>query len=226
MLRRDYLLRQIEQFVAVMMRMSGLTKAGRWDEASAEANSQFKALAGADVTELLRMSDTELLARLVESDTSFSIQDKIFMVARLFKEKGDILRGQTRIEECHACYLKGLHLLLDAIANDPTAPRPDFVPSVDAFVIGLHDSNLSLETNAMLMRHYEQVREYGKAEDALFNMLDAGPGNVELLDFGIGFYQRLLRMDGEALELGNLPRAEVSAGLAELNRRKLALATT
>ena len=223
MFRRDYLLRQIEQFVEVMMRMTGLTKAGKWDEASTEANSQFKALAGADVTELLRMSDTELLARLVERDTSFGIQDKIFMAARLFKENGDILRGQGRIEESHACYLKGLHLLLDATANEPGAPRADYVPSVEAFLIGLQDSSLSLETNAMLMRHYEQLQEYGKAEDNLFNILDADPGNVEFLDFGVGFYERLLRLDDEALELGNLPRSEVKSGLGELNQRKCEL---
>jgi hypothetical protein len=63
MIRRDYLLRQIEEFVAVIAKMAGLTKAGQWEEASSTANSQFKALAGADVTELLRMSDTELIAR-------------------------------------------------------------------------------------------------------------------------------------------------------------------
>ncbi|HTV41125.1 MAG TPA: DUF6483 family protein [Candidatus Sulfotelmatobacter sp.] len=223
MIRRDFLLRQIEQFVEVLMRMSGLTKAGKWEEASAEADSQLKALAGADVTELLRMSDTELLARVVEGGTSFGIQDKIFMVARLFKENGDILRAQTRLEESHACYLKGLHLLLDAIANEPDAPRADYVPTVEAFLIGLQDSSLNLETNAMLMRHYEQICEYAKAEDALFNILDAGPDNVELLDFGIGFYERLLRLENETLELGNLPRAEVKASLAELNQRKSAL---
>jgi Family of unknown function (DUF6483) len=71
------------------------------------------------------------------------------------------------------------------------------------------------------MRHYEQAGEHARAEDALFNMLDAGPANTELLDFGIGFYQRLLRLDDETLEVGNLPRAEVNAGLAELNQRKM-----
>jgi hypothetical protein len=220
MIRRDYLLRQIEEFVAVLTRMAGLTKAGQWVEASKTASSQFKVLAGADVKELLRMSDTELLARLAESDTGYGIQDRIFMVVRLFKEHGDILRAQGKIEESHASYLRGLHLLLDSIGNDPTAPHPDFVPSVETFLIGLHDSGLSLETNAMLMRHYEQMREYGKAEDSLFNMLDAEPGNMELLNFGIGFYERLLRLDDETLELGNLPRLEVTASLAELNQRR------
>lgn len=220
MIRRDYLLRQLEQFVVVLEKLAGLGKAGKWDEASSVADSQFKELAGGEADELLRMSDTDLIARMAEGDTIFGIQERISMVARLFKENGDILRAQGRIEEGHACYLKGLHLLLDAIADDPTAPRPDFLPSVETFVIALHDSPLSLQTNAMLMRHYEQLREYAKAEDSLFNMLDAEPGNIELVDFGIAFYERLLRLDDEMLELGNLPRAEVSAGLAELNGRK------
>jgi hypothetical protein len=220
MLRRDYLLRQIEEFVAVLMRMTGLTKAGRWDEAASAAKSQFKALAGADVAELLQMSDTELVARLVEGDVGYGIPDKIFMLAALFKQNGDILTGQGQTEEGRACYLKGLHLLLETVANDPTVTRPAFVPSIEGFLIALHDSPLNFETNAMLMRHYEQVRDYAKAEDALFDMMDAEPGKIDLVDFGVGFYERLLRLDDEALELGNLPRAEVNAGLAELNQRK------
>jgi hypothetical protein len=220
MIRRDFLLRQIEEFVSVLTRMAGLAKAGQWEEASSAAKAQFKALAGADVTELFRMSDTELIARLAEGDTSFGVQEKLSMVTRLFKENGDVLKAQGRIEESHACYLKGLHLLLDSMANDPGSPRPDFLPSVEAFLIGLHDSPLSLETNAMLMRHYEQTGEYGRAEDGLFDILDGEPANIELLDFGVGFYERLLRLDDDALELGNLPRAEVNAGLAELNQRK------
>ena len=220
MFRRDYLLRQIEQFVAVLMKMTGLTKAGQWEEASSIVKSQFKALAGDDVTKLFQMTDTELIARLVEGDAGYGIQERIFMLARLFKENGDILKGQGRIEESDACYVKGLHLLLETVANDPTAPRPEFVPSIESFHTALRDSPLDFETNAMLMRHYEQAREYAKAEDALFDMLDTEPTNIELLEFGIGFYQRLLRLDDETLEVGNLPRAEVNAGLAELNQRK------
>ncbi len=221
MFRRDYLLRQIEEFVAVIMRMTGLTKAGKWEEASAMARAQFRALAGEDVTKLLQMSDTELVARLVEIDSGYGIEERIFMLARLFKENGEILKGQGRIEESRACYVRGLHLLLETVASDPTGPRPEFAPSVDSFLTGLQDSALNFETNVMLMRHYEQGGEYARAEDALFNMLDAEPANTELLDFGVGFYQRLLRLDDEALEVGNLPRAEVNASLAELNQRKM-----
>lgn len=223
MLRRDYLLRQVEEFVDALMRMAGLAKAEQWEAASSIANAQFKSLAGAGAGELLGMSGTELIARLAEGDAGYRIQEKMFMVARLFKESGDLLRGQGRIEESHAYYLKGLRLLLGAMADDPASPRPEFLPSLESFLIGLQDSALNLETNALLMRHYEQVREYAKAEDALFDMLDTEAGNLELLDFGVGFYERLLRLDDETLELGNLPRAEVKSGLDELNARKGAL---
>lgn len=221
MFRRDFLLGQIEQFVAVLMKLAGLTRAGQWDEASAIAKAQFQALAGDDVSKLLQMSDTDLIARLVEADAGYEMRQKIFMAAALFKENGDIFKGQGKLDDGRACYLTGLRLLLETVANDPTTLCPGFAPSIEVFLIALNDSPLDFKTNAMLMRHYERVRDFAKAEDALFNMLDAEPANIELLDFGIGFYQRLLRLDDETLELGNLPRAEVNAGLAELKQRQL-----
>ena len=72
----------------------------------------------------------------------------------------------------------------------------------------------------MLMRHYERIGEFARAEDALFAWWTAEPANVELLDFGAAFYQRLLGLKDDTLAAGNLPRAEVQAGLAELDRAK------
>lgn len=85
---------------------------------------------------------------------------------------------------------------------------------------GLRDAPLPLNTNAMLMRHYEQAGEFARAEDALFGVMDAGPDRIELLDFGAAFYRRLLELSDGALTAGNLPRPEVRAGLAELDARK------
>jgi pentatricopeptide repeat protein len=75
-------------------------------------------------------------------------------------------------------------------------------------------------TYAMLMRHYELAGEFGKAEDALFSMVEEEPDNLGLLDFGIGFYQRLQGKSNDALLTGNLPRVELEAGLAQLAARK------
>jgi hypothetical protein len=219
MIRRDYLLRQLEEFVAAMAQLAGLVKSAQWQQAAAVAGSQFQALAGAEAGELVHLSDTDLLARIVEGEPTHVVENKIFMLATLFKTQGDILAGQGRREESRSYYLKGLHLLLDTFAQNEMSRRYDFVPTVETFLIGLHDAPLPLATSALLMRHYEQIRDFAKAEDALFAMLDAEPGNVELLNFGLGFYRRLLPLSDEVLAGGNLPRAEVKAGLAEVHRR-------
>jgi len=73
------------------------------------------------------------------------------------------------------------------------------------------------------MQHYERLGKFGKAEDALFALLEAEPNEPRLLEFGITFYQRLKSQSDDSLGAGNLPRAELNAGLAELERRKAGL---
>ena len=127
--------------------------------------------------------------------------------------------AQNRIDEGRSCYLKGINLLLETLAHSDPSDFPDFVPKIEAFVIALKDTPLPLNTQARLMQHYEQVGAFGKAEDVLFGMIESEPNEPGLLDFGIAFYQRLARQSDASLNDGNLPRAEVNAGLAELERR-------
>ena len=223
MIRRDYILRQIEEFVAMLAKIAGLTKSERWQEASAATAGEFQRLTGMNAHEVVRMSETELLARLIPGEPTLLVESKAFMLATLLKTHGDLIAGEGRSEESRQYYLKGLHLLLDTVGRNEITERPDFAPTVEAFLTVLRDAPLPVNTNAMLMRHYERTGEFAKAEDALFGMVDAEPHKVEVLDFGRLFYQRLLGMDDAALTAGNLPRAEVQAGLAELDARQTRL---
>lgn len=54
----------------------------------------------------------------------------------------------------------------------------------------------------------------------LFLMIDQQPHNPGALDFGEAFYRRLEARGDDALFAGNLPRAEVRAGQAQLEARK------
>jgi hypothetical protein len=220
MIRRDYILRQIEQFVAMLAKIAGLAKNEQWQEASAVTAGEFQRLTSMDAREVVRLSETELLARLIQGEPTHVVESKTFMLATLLKTNGDLIAGQGRLEESRQYYLKGLHLLLDAFGRSEITERPDFVPAVEAFLAGLRDAPLPIKTNAMLMRHYERTGEFAKAEDALFGMVDAEPAGIELLDLGRLFYQRLLGLDDATLTAGNLPRAEVKAGLAELGVRQ------
>jgi hypothetical protein len=219
-------LRQVDQFVAMLTEIAGLTKNEQWQEASAVTAGEFQRLTGMDAQEVVHLSETELLARLIQGEPTLLVESKAFMLATLLKTNGDLIAGQGQLEESRQYHLKGLHLLLDTFGRNEITERPDFVPAVEAFLTGLRDAPLSVKTNAMLMRHYERTGEFAKAENALFGMVDAEPDKVELLECGRLFYQRLLGLDDGALAAGNLPRAEVKAGLAELDVRQARLRRT
>lgn len=223
MVRRDYILRMIEEFFQALSKVKSLKQAQEWRQADAAVDQEFQRLLTMDAQAVAQLSETELLARVVRGEPTMAVREKILLVATLLKEAGDVCAGQERQDESRICYLKGLHLLLDTLGRSEVFEYPEFVPKVEEFMIVLRDSLLPLETQARLMQHYERTGEFAKAEDALFAMLDAEPEQSPLLEFGISFYRRLEGQSDSRLADGNLPRTEVEAGLADLNARKGAI---
>jgi len=223
MIRRDYILRMIEQFMQALARLQSLKKAQNWEEGARELEEEFQKLIGTDLQTLIGLSETELLARIIQGEPTLAVRDKTLMLARLLKEAGEVAAAQERMDESRLYYLKGLHLLLDVLAHDEISEIPAFVPQVEFFVMALQDSPLPFITQGLLMQHYERTGEFAKAEDALFGMVELQPQNRGLLQFGTGFYQRLQSQSDVTLEAGNLPRAELEAGLRELRDRATAV---
>ena len=220
MIRQDYILRMIEEFMQVLSRIASLRRGQLWREADGVLDTGFQRLVSAGAEAVSRMSETELLAKLIQGEPTQVVHHKALLLTTLLSEAGDLAVAQNRAAEGRACYLKGLNLLLETLARADDWELPDFVPKVEVFLDALQDSPLPLETQARLMQHYERVGAFGKAEDALYAMLEADPNEPRLLDFGIAFYQRLKSQADTSLTAGNLPRSELEAGLAELERRK------
>ena len=220
MIRRDYILRMIEEFFRALSRIKSLKGAQQWREANAGIDEEFQRLMGMDAQAVAQLSETELLAHIVRGEPTLAVREKTLILATLLKEAGDVLTEQGREDEGRTSYLKGLHLLLDTLGRGEVFESPQFVPKVQEFVMALGESVLPLETQARLMQHYELTGEFARAEDALFAMLDAEPENAPLLELGISFYRRLESQGDARLADGNLPRAEVEAGLVDLKARK------
>src|SRR5262245_60754179 len=220
MIRRDYILRMIEEFVQVLARLKGLKQEQRWEEAGGTLEQQFQRLVGASPETVAHLSETELLAKVIQGEPTLAVRDKTLMLAALLKEAGDVAAAQERHDEGRAFYLKGLHLLLEALGRTEVFECPEFVPRVELFVTALEHAPLPFQSQCLLMQHYERTGEFAKAENALLAMLDLEPNNPGLVEFGISFYQRLQGQSDAALSEGNLPRAELEASLAELRERK------
>src|SRR6266516_846120 len=124
------------------------------------------------------------------------------MLTTLLTKADDVAAGQGRPEQSRECYLKALHLLLDTLGRGEVSECPEFVPKVEGLVIALA-APLPPRTHALLMQHYERTGEFAKAEDALFALLEAGPDNDAIVEFGIAFYERLLRQSDRSLKEAN-----------------------
>jgi uncharacterized protein DUF6483 len=220
MIRRDYLLRAIEELIEALSRIRALKESRRWEAAGLSLDEQFQRLTGCDSRSAVRLTDTELLAKLIQGGSTHAVPEKTLVLAALFKEAGDVAAGRDRDDESRVFWLKGLHLLLDIEEREELFDHPGFVPSVEAFAVALSGAELPLPIRARLMRHYELTGEFSKAEDALFGMLEAGPNKPAFVQFGIAFYERLQTRSDESLAAGNLPRPEVEAALAELRARR------
>lgn len=223
-IRRDYILRMIEEFIRTLARINSLKKGQLWREAEGVVDEEFNKLIGGGAQAALQMSETELLAKLIRGEPTQVVRDKTLLLSTLLKEAGDVAVAQNRLAEGQHYYVKGLNLLLEILARGEVFEFPDFVPRVEGFLAALPEPQLPLNTQALLMQYYERIGEFGKAEDALFAIVGAEPTEPKLLDFGIAFYQRLKTRSDADLSAGNLPRAELQTALAELERRKSAIA--
>jgi hypothetical protein len=223
MIRRDYILRMIEEFMQVLSRLASLKRGQLWRDANDVLDTEFKRLVSAGAEAVSQMSETELLANLIKGEPTQAVHHKALLLTTLLKEAGDVAVAQNHVAKSRACYLKGLNLLLETMTREEAAAVPAFVPRIEGLVSALQESPLPLNTQARLMQHYERLGDFGKAEDALFAMLEADPNEARLLEFGIGFYQRLKNQSDASLSAGNLPREELDAGLAQLEARRAKL---
>jgi len=220
MIRRDYILQMIEEFGRALARINSLKAGQRWNEVEEELDAEFKKLTGEGAPALGRLSETELLARLMSAGPTHALRDKTLILTTLLKEAGDVAVAEDRAGEGREFYLKALHLLLEVLGGEDPVECPEFVPKVALLVAALEPEPLPVRTLAMLMHHYEQTGQFARAEDALFAMLEAEPDNGKIVEFGIAFYHRLLLHGDAALAEANLPRAEVEEGLKELEARR------
>jgi tetratricopeptide (TPR) repeat protein len=219
MIRRDYLLRMVEQCVQALARGSRLTQERAFEAARGELDQGIRDLAGLDLEQVSRLSEAELMALLLRGEPTQVLRQKCMLLTALLRQAGDLQSAQGNAVEARMLYLKALNLQLDVLGRESSFEFPEVVPRVEVLLSALQGEPLPLPSSAALMQYYERLGQFGKAEDALFAMLEAQPAHAGLVEFGIRFYEGLLRQGDEALALGNLPRPEVEAGRAELKSR-------
>jgi len=214
---QDYILRQIQLAGQAWARIVRLIKDRQFEPAHMVLDQAYRQLLGLSPEAVLERDPNDLIARLRFDEAPAAGRDKCLALATLLRASGDTAAAQGDSTTATDAYHKALLVLLDAALREPGLALPDSVPTIESLDAELSAHVLPVTTQQELLLYYEQAGIYAKAEDILWAMLQAAPGDCEIVGVGRALYARLQQLGDPALIAGNLPRAEVDGGLVDLD---------
>lgn len=216
MLRKDWLLRQIEMLAALVHRLLQLREAGDEQGAIEEIETSYHDLFGLD-PRLIGLLPAELLLDKVKSG-EFVDATKGITLAILLREDAVNYQTQGNPLEHYQRLLRSLQVYLASVHDQEIAPEMGSLYDVNSVLDDMSDYILPAELQYALFQYFEDSAQYSRAEDVLHELLESSEERQALLEEGAAFYEWLLTLSDEELEQGNLPRTEVQDGLAQLSR--------
>jgi len=211
MIRRDYILRMVAEMAQVLARVISLKSRQEYEQALKEINTALRELRGdsAEPAHELSLPDWIALCRKHEQAAS----GLMIAVADLLKEQGDVLTGQDKPDGGTRSRALALGLFLEALLNGETFVTVELLAKVEELFEHARTTLSDPEVWRRLVSYFEARGRFAQAEDALFAWQATGDPTVTTE--GLAFYQRLGEQDDDALERGDLPRAELEQGRRE-----------
>ena len=216
MSQRDYILRIAQEFGSVLAQVLYNRQIKDFSAAHKLIDEQSKQVFGMGIGFMRSVPEQTLLSMLTSFDTLDT--EKCWLLAILLKAEGDIYEDQGNASESYYSYIRSLNLFLEVLLLGTTSSGRSIVPEIEDLLSGLSDYDLPIRTKLLLFRYFDHAHEYARAEGLLFEMLEEGDTEGDILDRGIGFFQRLSRKNDAELKTGNFSREKVEEGLARLER--------
>jgi len=214
MLTEDYLIRMINLALAALASIVGLKTASKYYEAFIEIDQTLEQLLGLRADLVRRLDDNSILAALTIHG-SLDV-DRLWIVAELYNEEGDIYNAQNNPTQGYWSYLRSLNFYLYGVLEGGGKHLPEPVEKIQALVQTLQSDDLPPETLFSLFYFYEQMGEYTKAEVTLERLMTVPGAQEDIRAEMIDFYQRLLEKSEANLVKAGLTRAQVEDRLAKL----------
>ena len=199
----------------MLARILGLAKGGRGDEALGMFDEAYKPLLGIGSRVVAVLDDGQLVDML----TSGSNPDmrRVAMALELLKTEADLYAGTGQAGEAAVRYRRAVALAGCLAARSERLLDRELAASL---LERAGELELSAAQRLAVARVLEALGRYADAEDALFEAIDADPGDPDPVDAAIAFCQRLRPLEPEQLVAGGLTHEEVTDTLAELLRRQ------
>lgn len=219
MIRQDYILEWIKRYVRWIAEIMGFVRAKDYEAAIRRIDMALRTLLEVGSDSVTSLTEGDILARLSFGGFGPAVDDKCMVIAALLKQLGIVCAEKQQTEMSRDCFLKCLQLVLGLKLREEKTELTDYTPTVEELVEFLRPYDLPPRTHGALMVFFEGNGRFALAENALFALIESAPDHSEPAAMGVAFYKRLLTLDDETLVAGDLPRAEVEAGLAEVRKR-------
>lgn len=218
MIRQDYLMRMIEQLVKVLTKILFNKESGNYNAALNNIDDAFNMLVGLDYKIVNQLSAKDLIALLGISKDDTAVNIKCIVIAKLLKEKADIVKQNSNDNLTLLYnYQKALTLYLHGILNNKNYEinLNNYYTDVKEIVKNILDE-IPVEARYNLFKFYKLIGEYNRAENELFKLKNLHYPQIE--EEGIIFFRNLEKLSDVELFKGNFSKEEVVEGLADFTK--------
>jgi hypothetical protein len=214
MIRKDQTSILLASMAEVLPRIAVLKKEQRYNEAIDEINETVRRDLGLSPRFVKGITDGDLLGMF---RSGLITPERAAALAKLLKERADINWAQGEPNNGLIRTVKALTLYLEAFDKAQESAFLEYYSDIEMLAANLGDYKLPETVRARLFDYYEAAGKYSKAEDLLFETLEAS-ADAAWVERGRRFYERLAAKSDAELNAGNLPREEMQEGHAELAR--------
>jgi len=212
MVRKDYLLRVIEQFAAFLEKILFHKQAGDYAGAEQQIDATVKTLVGLDPEILYAMGTDQILSTII-GDAKFDV-DLCLVIAELYNQKADVARAGNAEKLEIECLEKSFLLYAEAIRHG--CDNRSYRDRILALIASLRQHEVTHILRLKFMWYYEFCGLFAKAEDVLYELVESGQESIK--NIGMEFYRRLIDKEDVLLAVGNLPRNEVEEGYLHFSK--------
>lgn len=218
MLKRDLTAELVGKFNEALDKIKKYREEGKNEEALNAIDNTLKDLFRLGFKFFNSFSDENLID-MVKTDGTINA-DKCIMMAKLLEEDAEILENLGDSNESFYIYLKSLNLFLEAFLNkDEDCDLQYFFSDIDIIIEKICDYKVPLILENKMIDYYIKIKNYDKAENILYEVLEDNNFDKAVLENGISFYEELLTKSDEDLENGNLSREEIVESLSVLKKK-------
>ena len=211
MLTEDYIMRMINQMVAVLAKLIGLKDAGQYQSAQQVIDQSLEQLLGLK-PELLKHMDDSSILNLLTSQGELGTE-RLYILAELYRHEGDILIAQNRTQEAIFDYQRALSFYLQLPDDQKDQDSSKIKQKITDLFIELENVNLPVEILYQLFDFFERNGEFAFIEDVIARLLKSPEARPHIIPDIITYYEQLLVSSEWEVNSGGLSRAQAEQKL-------------